>query len=53
MAQDLSAYRQLETRFRRLGVLTEVSSVLEWDGAVMMPLGAGGQRGMLLPKWPA
>ena len=45
MAQDLSAYQQLESRFRRLGVLTEVSSVLEWDGAVMMPLGAGGQRG--------
>ena len=40
-----TAYQQLEARFRRLGVLSEVSSVLEWDGAVMMRPGSGAQRG--------
>ncbi len=36
------AYRQLETRFRRIGAIEEAIAVLHWDTAALMP--AGGAR---------
>jgi carboxypeptidase Taq len=36
------AYRQLETRFRRIGAIEESIAVLHWDAAAIMP--AGGAR---------
>ncbi len=38
----MTAYRQLETRFRRIGAIEEAIAVLHWDAAAMMP--AGGVR---------
>jgi len=38
----MTAYRQLETRFRRIGAIEEAIAVLHWDAAAMMP--AGGAR---------
>ena len=40
----MSAYQNLESRFRRLGVLDGVGQVLHWDRAVMMPLGGAAAR---------
>jgi carboxypeptidase Taq len=39
-----SAYRELESRFRRLAALGEALSVLHWDTAVMMPPGGAEAR---------
>jgi carboxypeptidase Taq len=38
------AYRQLETRFRRIGKIEEVISVLHWDTAAVMPPGGAAAR---------
>jgi carboxypeptidase Taq len=35
----MSAYRELETRFRRLGAVEEAIAMLHWDAAAMMPPG--------------
>ena len=40
----MSAYQQLEARFRRLGALDEAIGVLNWDGATMMPPGGAATR---------
>jgi carboxypeptidase Taq len=40
----MTAYQQLETRFRRLGALEEALGVLNWDSAVMMPPGGAATR---------
>ncbi|MEQ8247441.1 MAG: carboxypeptidase M32 [Alphaproteobacteria bacterium] len=40
----MNDYQQLETRFRRLGVLGGVGQVLHWDRAVMMPPGGATSR---------
>ena len=40
----MSAYQNLESRFRRLGVLDGVGQVLHWDRAVMMPPGGATAR---------
>ena len=41
---QLSAYRSLETRFRRLAAIEGASSVLWWDQAAMMPAGGAEMR---------
>jgi len=33
------AYRQLETRFRRIGAIEQAIAMLHWDAAAMMPVG--------------
>src|SRR5262249_33100644 len=38
----MTAYRQLETRFRRIGAIEQTIAMLHWDAAAMMP--AGGTR---------
>ena len=53
MSDSLSAYKTLEARFRRLGVLAEVGGLLGWDSAVMMPKGSGGQRGEVYAEMAA
>jgi carboxypeptidase Taq len=40
----MTAYQQLETRFRRLGALEEAIGVLHWDSATMMPPGGAAAR---------
>jgi carboxypeptidase Taq len=40
----MSAYQNLEARFRRIGVLGGVEQVLHWDRAVMMPPGGASAR---------
>lgn len=40
----MTAYQQLETRFRRLGALDEAIGVLNWDSATMMPPGGATSR---------
>jgi carboxypeptidase Taq len=40
----MTAYQQLEARFRRLGALEEAISVLHWDSATMMPSGGAATR---------
>lgn len=40
----MSAYQNLESRFRRLGVLDGVGQVLHWDRVVMMPPGGAAAR---------
>ncbi len=40
----MTAYQQLEARFRRLGALEETISVLNWDSATMMPPGGAVTR---------
>ena len=41
---QLSAYRSLETRFRRLAAIEGASSILWWDQAAMMPAGGAEAR---------
>jgi carboxypeptidase Taq len=41
----MTAYQQLEARFRRLGALDEAIAVLNWDAATMMPSGGAATRG--------
>ena len=38
----MTAYHQLETRFRRIAAIEEAIAVLHWDAAAIMP--AGGAR---------
>jgi len=40
----MTAYRQLETRFRRIGTIEEAISVLHWDSAAVMPPGGAAAR---------
>ena len=40
----MTAYQQLEARFRRLGALEEAIGVLNWDNATMMPPGGAATR---------
>jgi carboxypeptidase Taq len=40
----MTAYHQLETRFRRIGTLEQAISVLHWDTAAMMPEGGAAAR---------
>jgi carboxypeptidase Taq len=40
----MTAYRQLETRFRRLGAIEGAISMLHWDAAAMMPAGGAAAR---------
>jgi carboxypeptidase Taq len=40
----MSAYRQLEARFRRVATIEEAISVLHWDAAAMMPPGGAAAR---------
>src|SRR5450432_3959093 len=42
---SLTAYHQLETRFRRLLTLNEAAAMLQWDGAALMPPGGAASRG--------
>ena len=44
MTADAQAYADLEGRFREIALLGDVSRVLQWDQAVMMPPGGGGAR---------
>ena len=38
------AYRQLETRFRRIGAIEQAIAMLHWDAAAMMPVGGARAR---------
>ena len=40
----MTAYRELEARFKRLSELGEAEAVLHWDSAVMMPAGGAEAR---------
>ena len=40
----MSAYRELEKRFRRMGALGQAASVLQWDRSVLMPPGGAQAR---------
>jgi carboxypeptidase Taq len=40
----MTAYRQLEARFRRLGAIEGAISMLHWDAAAMMPAGGAEAR---------
>ena len=40
----MTAYRQLEQRFRRIGAIEEAISMLHWDAAAMMPAGGAAAR---------
>ncbi|MDJ0972420.1 MAG: carboxypeptidase M32 [Kiloniellales bacterium] len=40
----MTAYQQLEDRFRRLSALGEAEGVLHWDMSTMMPEGGAGAR---------
>src|SRR5260221_4567104 len=40
----MNAYQELSQRFRRLGLLSDALSVLNWDTAAMMPDGAAPAR---------
>jgi carboxypeptidase Taq len=40
----MTAYRQLEARFRRIGAIEQAISVLHWDAAAMMPPGGATAR---------
>ncbi|MCK6451516.1 MAG: carboxypeptidase M32 [Alphaproteobacteria bacterium] len=40
----MTAYRELETRFRRVNALGEAAGVLSWDMSVMMPPGGAEAR---------
>jgi carboxypeptidase Taq len=40
----MTAYHQLEARFRRIGIVQQAISVLHWDAAAMMPEGGAAAR---------
>lgn len=40
----MTAYQELENRFRRVGALEEAIGVLNWDSATMMPAGGASTR---------
>ena len=41
----MTAYQDLEARFKRLGALGEAAGLLHWDASVMMPSGGAEARG--------
>ena len=41
----MTAYQDLEGRFKRLGALGEAAGLLHWDASVMMPSGGAAARG--------
>ena len=41
----MSAYTQLEQRFKRLNALKEEAGILQWDMSAMMPAGGAAARG--------
>ena len=41
----MSAYADLERRFKRISVLREAAGMLQWDTATLMPKGGAGVRG--------
>jgi carboxypeptidase Taq len=41
----MSPYRQLETRFAKLGAVEEALAMLGWDSSTMMPTGSADARG--------
>ena len=41
----MSAYAQLEQRFKRLNALKEAAGLLQWDMSTMMPAGGAAARG--------
>ena len=41
----MSAYADLERRFKRISVLREAAGMLQWDTATVMPKGGAGVRG--------
>jgi len=40
----MTAYQDLEKRFRRLGAVQEAAGILQWDSAALMPPGGAGAR---------
>ena len=44
----MSAYRDLERHFERIGHLEHVAAITGWDEAAMMPAGGGAARGAAL-----
>lgn len=40
----MTAYQELERRFRHIGLLREAAAILNWDSAAMMPPGGAGVR---------
>ena len=40
----MTAYNELEARFRRLGAVEEAIAMLHWDAAAMMPPGGAAAR---------
>ena len=42
--QNEGAYEALEARFQRIGVMSDVLGILEWDKATLMPNGSAGGR---------
>ncbi|HLY45165.1 MAG TPA: carboxypeptidase M32 [Stellaceae bacterium] len=40
----MTAYRELEARFRRLGIIEEAIAMLHWDAAAIMPAGGAAAR---------
>ena len=40
----MTAYTELEARFRRLGAVEETTAMLHWDAAAMMPAGGAAAR---------
>ena len=46
----MSAYRALEARFRRLGLLGGAAAILHWDWATMMPPGGAEPRAAQLAE---
>ena len=41
---EATAYPALESRFRRMNLVRDAISVLDWDGAAMMPDGGAEAR---------
>ena len=41
----MSAYRELETRFRRIGLFGDLNGILNWDTETMMQDGSAETRG--------
>jgi carboxypeptidase Taq len=48
-----TAYQTLETRFRRMALLSEAAGVLHWDAAAIMPDGGARARGEQLAELKA
>lgn len=49
----ISAYQKLEEKFSRISTFSDVLGILHWDGATMMPRGAGVFRGEQLSELSA